>query len=153
MTRVFRGGILGGMANTMKVEVRRRFGDGVLGAFEAEVSVESHSGETLDGKPFLFRREVSSTSGGGESRYVGVCTVNQVSTLPDSPPDDLEAQNSPFWRSGSTGLLSFPTKDGAEKFVDAALGALADLSAAADSMEGGETVEAYDVSGGSVSAA
>jgi len=135
---------------SMRVEVEKRGTPGnPMGALEAEIRVISIEGgeDLLDGKPFVFQREVSSSSHDAPSRFYSVATVHQMSVLPAKEPDSLQTQDEPFWRSSSTGVISFSSPSERDWFVSSTLESLSDLQTAArEVLEGGSSIEEFEIS-------
>jgi hypothetical protein len=140
---------------SMLAEVERRGTvDDPMGALEVEIRISSVEGEgILDGKPFVFHKGVSSSSLEAPSRYYSVATVHQVSVLPDMEPDGLQAQDDPFWRSSSTGFLSFASSPEREAFISSTLESLASLQSSAQEVlnGGGGSTEEFNISDGGFS--
>jgi len=134
---------------SMRVGVERRgMPSNPMGALEVEIRVISLEGGEgiLDDKPFVFQKEVSSSSSNAQSRFYSVATVHQISVLPDMEPDNLQAQDEPFWRSSSTGFLSFLSSVEREGFISSVMGSLAELQAAAQEvLSGGSGVEEVEI--------
>ncbi len=122
----------------------------VSGAFEAKISVTAvEGGEILDNKPFIFQKGVSTaTQPEAISYFKAVASVHQISTILGSEPDDLQAQESPYWRSSSTGFLSFRKSDDREAFIRTILSELESLERAAEDVLSGEDSEFYVITGG-----
>lgn len=116
--------------------------------FEVKLTVTAVSGDIPDANVFLFQRGVSGVPSEGLSYYMGVATLHQMSKFPSVEPDELQAQSTPFWRSDSTGFLSFDTRDERERFVAIAIESLEAMEASAEELSDTAEIESYVITGG-----
>jgi hypothetical protein len=105
-------------------------------AYEATISVVST--EQIDTKIFVFHKQSGSNySPTSDSYFHSVASSHQMAVLPDTEPDGLTVQDEPFFRSDSTGALSFPSSDEMEKFITAQLQDILALQIANNSLLSG----------------
>jgi len=118
-------------------------------AFEVNAEVtEVLNLDSLDINVFVFQKGVPTTQGDAMSFFVGVASMHQVSTFRSHEPDNLEAQENPYWRSSSTGFLSFSSSGELERFLEVLISEISNLEMAAEFLNSGASEEVYVISGG-----
>ena len=128
---------------TINLNVTRNSGDPLRPSRSAfEVNLEVVSVENIDANIFVFHKNSKSQfSPAADSYFYSVASVHQMSVLPASEPDGLTVLDEPFFRSDSTGALSFQSAEEMEAFIAAQLQDILGLQLANDSLLSGDFSE------------